>query len=386
MSDSKKNILLVVRWPVGGIRTFMRYVYRNSDLSKWSFTIIAPEYDDFSALLDDLSGLNFEYVPIRDMPRDGSSGFVKMSFCVASQLMKKKYSLVHSHGFTSAMCMALPAFLFRTPHLMTAHETLNDRQFFGFKGWLRQCGMAVLFGLIDKIHSVSYDAQENLFAYFPSLGGNGGKCVVVRNGIEVERFLEAEPRDFRSEFGLGDNVFLIGFMGRFMAPKGFRYLVDAVEILLNEGNLPKDPLVLTFGAGGFAREEWQNIQKRGLEGHFRFLPFTPNVAGAIKGVDVVAVPSLWEACPLLPMEALVCGTPVVGSDCIGLREVLRGTPAKVFLRADAYGLATKLREEMVSSTKDISLRFSDFAAVNYDVKQASRSIFGIYDEMINSHV
>ena len=51
----RRRILLVVRWPVGGIRTFMRYVYSRFDPLKYKFTIVAPEVEELRTLLKDLS-------------------------------------------------------------------------------------------------------------------------------------------------------------------------------------------------------------------------------------------------------------------------------------------------------------------------------------------
>ena len=81
--------------------------------------------------------------------------------------------------------------------------------------------------------------------------------IAIPNGIEVEPFLHAEERDLRGELGLPPETFLIGFLGRFMSQKGFRYLVDALE-QVKEHNLLKEPLLsLTFGQpdDGFIREE-----------------------------------------------------------------------------------------------------------------------------------
>jgi glycosyltransferase involved in cell wall biosynthesis len=372
------KILLIVRWPVGGIRTYIRYVYRSFDPEKWRLTILAPDISEMRVLITDLAGLNVRFIPIEENPSP-----VSYYMKVTSTLMRERYDLVHSHGFTSAMAMALPAFLRRTPHLMTSHDILNIQQFAGLKGWCKHLGMAWLFGLIDLVHSVSNDAQENLFEYFPSLSRKNGKCVVIPNGIEVERFVEAEPRDLRGELGLDENVFLIGFLGRFMSQKGFRYLVDAIELLRANEFLPKRPLVLTFGDGGFIREEKQAVQERGLEDNFVFMPFTPNVAGTIKGLDVVIMPSIWEACGLLAMETLVCGVPLIGSNCIGLREVLKGTPAIVVEKADAADLARALVQEMEMSSRESFLNFRETAKKMFDIRKTSQTLENIYDRMTN---
>jgi glycosyltransferase involved in cell wall biosynthesis len=362
------KVLLVVRWPVGGIRTFIRYVFRNFDPARWHFTIVAPDVEEMRVLVDDLAGLEVDFVPVEGMPNDGSSGFWKMLHCAAGELIRGGYDLVHSHGFTSGMCMAIPAFVWRTPHLMTSHDVINPSQFEGRKGKLKKMMMGRILSIVDTIQSVSYDAQENLICNLPTLGRRKGKLIVIPNGIEVERFESASPRDLRAELGLGEEVFLIGFLGRFMSQKGFRYLVDAIDLLRQDTNLPKEPLVVSFGDGGFIREEKAAIKERGLERYFRFMPFAPNVAGTMKGLDVVAMPSLWEACGLLAMEAMVAGVPFIGTDCLGLREVLRNTPSKVVPVRDSRALSEALLEEMRSPSDQRARDFVREAVIRFDVK------------------
>jgi glycosyltransferase involved in cell wall biosynthesis len=324
---------------------------------------------EMRVLLNDLSHLEVSYVGLEENP----SAYL-FAVNVAGELNRGRYDLVHSQGFTSGLCTALTAKVRRTAHLMTSHDVLNRNQFCGIKGVLKRKMMGAFFGMIDIIHSVSYDAQSNLLSYFPSLSRRGNRCVVIHNGIEVERFEGASARDLRRELGVSEDVFLIGFLGRFMAQKGFRYLVDAVELLRSSTSLPKKVLVLTFGEGAFIREENQAIEERGLTDYFRFMPFAPDVAGTIKGLDVIAMPSLWEACPLQPMEALVCGTPFIGSDCVGLREVLRSTPARIVPSADSKALAKAIIEEMLYPSKHEALAFRKLAAARFNVKQRAEEI------------
>lgn len=379
----KKRVLLVVRWPVGGIRTFIRYVYRNFDPLEWHFTIIAPDLDEMRILVNDLSNQNMDYIPVCGIPNDGSSGIWRMFYCVSLLLIENKYDLIHSHGFTSGMCSVVPSLLLGIPHLMTSHDVFNENQFNGISGNFKRFGMQCLFTMIDKIHSVSHDAKDNFITYFPSLSGDM-KNIVVKNGIEIDRFLDAEPRDLRAELNLGSNTFLIGFMGRFMTQKGFRYLIDAMELLNQKEKLPKRPIVLTFGQGGFVREEIKSIKERGLENMFLFMPFTSNIASTIKGIDVIVMPSLWEACPLLPMETLVCGKPIIGSNCIGLREVLKNTPALMVQAGNEQELTEALRVLIINEMNEVFDLFVDEAVKRFDVKNQSREMMVLYDKMIHN--
>ena len=67
-ASKKRRILLVVRWPVGGIRTFLRYVYRVFDPKLWHFTIIAPQNSELEALSVDLEDCDVELVVTSSRP------------------------------------------------------------------------------------------------------------------------------------------------------------------------------------------------------------------------------------------------------------------------------------------------------------------------------
>ena len=365
----------MVRWPVGGIRTYLRYVYRKFSKNDWEFTIIAPDLEEVHILInEDLNEQDIRFIPV-----DASKNIIFFIFRIVSAIKSQRFDIVHSHGFTSGTFAALPAALFNTYHIITSHDVINDEQFKGIKGILSKKILGNLFSLANTIQSVSMDAQNNLLSHFPRLGKTPGKCIVVQNGIEVKRFIHAIPRNLRGELQLGPEYFLIGFLGRFMSQKGFRYLIDAIEIIKNDKSIQRKPLVLTFGEGGFAEREKRNIAKRQLDQFFRFMPFASNVASTIKGLDVVVMPSLWEACGLLAMETLACGVPLIASDCIGLREVIRNTPTKVSPKGDASKLAEQIKAEMISSSRDLFQDFHKKAADLFCSAKTIASIKKIYD-------
>ncbi|WP_318557254.1 glycosyltransferase family 4 protein [Geobacter anodireducens] len=366
---NKINILMVIRWPVGGIRTFIRYVYRNFNSNQWKFTLIVPKCDEGKVLRTDLCGYDVKFVELVEQPT-----IFELVSSVAVEVKSCRYHLIHSHGFTSGVCSYLGSVFTRLPHIMTSHDVINYAQFAGIKGKVKRKMMSLIFNRIDIIQSVSYDAQDNLFEYFPCLKGKMGKCVVVGNGIDVERFLHTPKRDLRSELNISNDVFLIGFFGRFMSQKGFSYLVDALYQLKKESKSNKKPLVLTFGHGGYIREEIENINNLGLNEYFKFMPFTDNIAGAIKGVDVVVMPSLWEACGLLAMETLVAGIPLIASTCIGLREVVRGTPAYTIPAKDSRALLQAIYTCMAEERQDTFKDYIDDAVERFDSKRQSREI------------
>jgi len=236
--------------------------------------------------------------------------------------------------------------------------------------------------LMDVIHSVSHDSHRNLLGWFPSLANRGNRLVVIPNGIALKPFQQAERRDYRRELHLPDDTFLIGFLGRFMPPKGFCFLVDALELLIRESSLPKTPVILAFQTGGYMAQEIRRLKEMRLDRYVHFLPFTPNVASALRGLDVVTIPSLWEACPLLPMEAMVAGVPVIGTTCPGLREVLANTPSVMCPPGDAQALAVALSREINNPTRQAAESFRQEAARRFNVRTQVRRLEDIILELL----
>jgi glycosyltransferase involved in cell wall biosynthesis len=265
---------------------------------------------------------------------------------------------------------------------MTTHEILLNNQFQGFSGFFQKRVIDFGLRLISCTMAVSDDAKNNLKEFFPFFK-KGKKLIVIKNGIDVKRFSTSSARNFYQELNLSDNFILFGFFGRFMNAKGFRYLVEAVQELKAQ-EVVNNIRVIAFGWGGFIREEQEYIRDLGLEDYFLFMPHTDDMPAAIRGVDAVVIPSLWEACPMLPMEVMVSGIPVIASDCIGLREVTAETPALVFQHGNAIELAAVMQRyiDEASQCHEDSLAYSTTAVGRYDVAITASELCAQYRLMM----
>src|SRR5207247_9487829 len=110
--------------------------------------------------------------------------------------------------------------------------------------------------------------------------------------------VEACPAmDQRRRLDLAPDVALLGFLGRFMEQKGFLPLMCALARLLRAG--PPRPFHLAaVGSGDRAQGYGQRIRDLGLERHVSMVPFVPDVLPVLRQLDLLVVPSLWEASSL----------------------------------------------------------------------------------------
>ncbi len=368
---NRKRVLLVVRHPVGGILTFFKYMYGQDCFDEYNFTVIAPEPDLRETLERIFNRGDFNFIPCV-----GSKDMVRISWMY---LKNNCVCLVHTHGFTAGSLLVPVTSLNKVPHLMTTHDIFQESQFSGLRGKIKKYALSYVFDKIDTIHTVGFDATENLQEYFPSVEKNKIHC--IPNGIDTEKYYDVIEtqlcKDYKKEV-----VFLIGFFGRFMPQKGFRDLVDAIDNITRNKLSDQTPLVLTYGWGGFIREEYQLIEDRGLSSYFRMMPFTDNMPVAIKGVNLVVMPSLWEALPLLGMEVLVAGVPIIGTNCIGLKEVLKGSPGVMVPINNSEMLAAAIADEMNSSSLQVFQQYSHIAKKRFSLEEPSLELKMLYERTI----
>lgn len=363
--------------PVGGIRTWCKYYYAHPRFRQFDIEILAPSSEECLELQRTMQPLN---IPVRTTT--GSLRSFALQICLS--IASGRWDLVHAHGFTAAVISAPLALLFRRPCLVTQHEVILESQYRDLRGRLIRAAIRVALALVTRIHCVSESAADNLRKLVAQRPATCRLITVIGNGIDSDSFATAVPADLRAILPSEQHDFLVGFFGRFMNPKGFRILVEALRRLLaRRPPIPRRPVVVAVGSGAFRAREERSIAALGLKENVRFIDFTPNVAGLIKGVDVVAVPSLWEACGLIAMEALVCGSPVICSTCDGLLEVTAGTPATLVPVGDPGALADALYSHMTADHRSAARAYAASAAERFRAAPLAARVASLYEELIN---
>lgn len=365
------KILMAARWPVGGIRTFYRYVYGQPVFDDCEFTLVAPGEDLIADLGRYLTADRFRIMSVPESGRD-------LGIAIRGELRRGGYDLLHSHGLTAALICQLARTAQHTRHLMTMHDVFLPSMFEQFRGALKRTTVNLLLKNIDAVHAVGNDCKTNFHDYVRSVDPD--RVHAISHGIDTDRFYRGRPLDIRKEYGLSEDTALIGFFGRFMAQKGFRTLVDAVARLRASG-FDRPIRVLTFGWGGYIREDFQYIEAQGLCDCFDQQPHTDEPERWMKSVDVVAMPSRWEACGLVGMEALTAGVPIVGTTCIGLREVLADSPAQLISPSDSAALAAALFEELTQPRRDEFAAYAAIAVKKFSVERCAGRLRELYGKI-----
>ena len=137
----------------------------------------------------------------------------------------------------------------------------------------------------------------------------------------------------------------LGTVALFRPRKGIEVLLEALAFLHAEG-LP----VRLRAVGGFETPEYERrikelTEKLGLAGLVDWTGFTRNVDAELAQMDVFVLPSLFgEGLPMVVLEAMAAGVPVVATRVEGIPEAIRdGRDGLIAEPQDAADLAAALR-------------------------------------------
>jgi len=178
------------------------------------------------------------------------------------------------------------------------------------------------------VTSCSADLQQRLLKIGGGAKNAGGgareKVLLVPNGTEVDPDgAAAVDGGLLARLPIEEGEAVVAAVGRMVDKKGFRYLLEAIPRVLEAH--PKARFVL--GGGGDLLPELEAQAKRlGLGDRLLFpgMLAHPEVLELVARADIFVMPSVRDASgnvdglPIVVLEAMAAGTPVVASDLAGM--------------------------------------------------------------------
>jgi glycosyltransferase involved in cell wall biosynthesis len=179
------------------------------------------------------------------------------------------------------------------------------------------------------------------------------KFSVIRLGIELDDRThagEAARTQFRRLFGVPDDRFVVGWIGRMTAVKRVPDVLEAFRRLLDRGV----EATLCLVGEGPDREETERLARRlGIMRSCLFVGYQRDVAPYYALFDTFLLASANEGTPVVAIEALAAGVPVVATGVGGVADVVsEGEDGFLVERGDVAALA----ERMERLARDPELR------------------------------
>jgi starch synthase len=234
--------------------------------------------------------------------------------------------LVHSHTWYANLAGHLAAMLYGIPHVMTMHSLEALRPWkaeqlgggYTLSSWCERTSAASAAAVV----AVSDGMKADILAAYPEIPAE--RVRVIRNGIDTDEYRPDPQTGVLARYDVDPGRPYVIFVGRITRQKGVPVLLRAASRLIGDAQL-----VLLAGAADTPEQlaevtelvDGLHASRSGVIWIPEMLP-KPEVIQLLTHATVFACPSIYEPLGIVNLEAMACGTAVVGSRTGGIPEVV----------------------------------------------------------------
>lgn len=233
--------------------------------------------------------------------------------------------IVHCHTWYTHFGGVLAKLMYGLPLVITVHSLEPLRPWkreqigrgFDLSSWVEKTALEMADAVV-AVSKSTYDDVRRLFDVDP------GRMHVIANGIDTDEYRAVNRPEVLAQNGIDYGSPYVLFVGRMTRQKGLYYLLRAAEAID-----PKLQIVLCAGESDTPELQAElEAMVSDLKSRRQGIVWIPGMLGR---EDVIALyshaavfccPSIYEPFGIINLEAMACGTPVVGSRVGGIPEVV----------------------------------------------------------------
>jgi starch synthase len=298
--------------------------------------------------------------------------------------------LVHSHTWYANLGGHLASLLYGIPHVVTMHSLEPLRPWkaeqlgggYEISSWCERVSATAAAAVI----AVSDGMRADIMSAYPEI--EKGKVRVIRNGIDTSEYSPDPRTGVLERYGVDLNRPYVIFVGRITRQKGVPVLLRAAAELD-----PSAQLVLCAGQADTPElldEVTQLVDGlKATRTGVIWIPemlAKPDVIQLLTHAAVFACPSLYEPLGIVNLEAMACGTAVVGSRVGGIPEVVEdGVTGLLVTPDDPAALALALNTALTNSSLATSMGQAgrDRAVTEFGWRAVAEQTAALYSELVS---
>lgn len=319
--------------------------------------------------------LDVPYVHLASLTRNISLGSdIATLRALRSLLQSDRVDVLHTHTAKAGTTGRIAALLSGRRRPRGVIHTFHGHVLTGYFDPVREHAFRLVERALayatDRVIAVSEEVRDDLVRLKVA---PRSKIDVVPYGFDLNARLAVEkPADTEA----GD-AFVVGWAGRLTAIKRPLDLVETLALV--------DDAVLVIAGDGELRSQVElRAHQLGFSDRVRVLGYVPNIAAWYAAFDALLLTSANEGTPVVAIEALAAGVPVVATDAGGTRAVVDdGETGYLVPVGDVQALADRLRR--LRDDPELRARFGSAGAVRmrerFSIATMTDRIDAIYDEV-----
>ena len=192
-------------------------------------------------------------------------------------------------------------------HSPTDHDSTHPWQD-RMNAWAERLGLRQASALIA--------VSASLGQYVRRQGYAADRVAVIPNGVPARRPIPARDAT--------DTTWTLGMIALFRPRKGIEVLLHALALLRSQGLAVRLRAVGDFESAPYGRKVRELARRLGLAEAIDWIGFQRDIDSQLAQMDLLVLPSLFgEGLPMVLLEAMSAGLPVVASAVEGIPEAVR---------------------------------------------------------------
>jgi glycosyltransferase involved in cell wall biosynthesis len=295
---------------------------------------------------------------------------------VAKLLKRNRIDIVHSH---SVACVegVMGGVLARTPVRIHTDHCKNYPT-----NWRYMRSEKIASYFADRFVAVSNHTKKDLVQWENI---SPDKIQVIYNGMNFgAEFGKEDHERILQELGLKPHQRVIGSVGRIEYQKGYDLLVDSAKEILDRH--PETRFVIV---GGGSKEEELRIQIRrlNLERHFILTGWRVDAPLILSTFDIFVMTSNFEGMPIVLLEAMAMGKPIVSTAVGGSPEIIEhGENGFLLHDRNPNKLASLIAELLVNEgrRKEMGEKGRRNYRMNFTAEKMAEEYSNLYEKYLSS--
>ena len=384
MKKSKKSVVFFEKeGPIGGGQIVLLNLLDSNQDDINPYVILSGKNSTWSILKK--KGIHTFVVPSGHYKNISKSALDFIKFAYFSTQAPYKYTrivrmirpdCIYINAIQLAPWVSLLGLFLKVPIIWHVHHYIIDaisRKFVEQFGKLE---------MVRKLICVSEKMREQ----FPTLRH---KSIVIYNGVDTNLFYPVQDKKeiLRREVGIPSKKIVIANIGQIIPSKGQDFLLNALKDFLKDYGI----VLLIIGSPhphylDFYEKLKLFSSRYNLLKNVKFLGFKEDIENILRTVDILVVSSTYkfEGCPMVILEAMASGLPVVAPNLGGIPEVVEdGVTGFIYKKEDKKELVDCLKTLVCDSAlrKSMGEKAREIAVNKFSMEIFHHKIRSVIEEV-----
>ncbi len=210
----------------------------------------------------------------------------------------------------------------------------------------------------------------------------GTVCRIYNAIKETDYQVKVNVAEIKRKYG-AEGVFWIGTAARLAEPKNLAMLIKSAQYLVESGI----PFKISIFGQGPLRDDLQGlVNLLSLGEYVELHGFELDIVPILRSLDVFVLCSIHEGLPMVLLEAMLMETPIVGTDVIGINEVIEnGSNGLLVPLNDHKALAEALLDIYFHAEKaeQLTKNSRDVLHKQFSMENMTDKLVTLYHDIVN---